>query len=111
MFKSLCLSAIEIVKLPEKEVIWTTITLLSLQNLNNVKTMSMTEQFIYTMIAFLGKENAFLDPDIKTLLANFVQTTFKSQALLNFNSKFGGKLKCSISCIENLLRRYSLSNL
>lgn len=50
----------------------------------------MTEQFIYTMIAFLGKENVFLDADMKTLLADFVQATFKSQSQLNFNSKFGG---------------------
>lgn len=81
-------------KLPEKEIIWTTITFLSLQNVNNVNTMSLTEQFIYTMIAFLGKENVFLDADIKTLLANFVQATFKSQSQLDFDSKFGGTFWC-----------------
>lgn len=78
--------------MPEKEVIWTTITFLSLQNLNNVETMSLSEQFIYTMIAFLGKEHVFLDEDMKILLANFVQTTFTTQDSLNFNSKFGGKI-------------------
>lgn len=79
--------------MPEKEVIWTTITFLSLQNLNGIKTLSSTEQFVYTMIAFLGKENVFLEPDIKVLLANFVRSTFTAQKLLNFNSKFGGTLK------------------
>lgn len=88
----LYLIAEEWLYLPEKEVIWTTITFLSLQNLNDVKSMSMTEQFIYTMIAYLSKDNVFLDPDIKTLLANFVQTNFKSQESLDFNSKFGGKI-------------------
>lgn len=76
--------------LPEKEVICTTITFLSLQNLNGIGTLSLTEQFIYTMIAFLGKENIFLESDVKILLANFVQATFKSQKTLNFNSKFSG---------------------
>lgn len=79
--------------LPEKEVIWTTITFLSLQNLNGIKTLSTTEQFIYTMIAFLGKEHIFLDADVKVLLANFVRTTFTTQKSLNFNSKFGGTLQ------------------
>ncbi|XP_031621767.1 uncharacterized protein LOC116339840 [Contarinia nasturtii] len=77
--------------LPEKETIWTTITFLSLLNSNNIKVLSPTEQFVYTMIAFLGKENVFLESDMKTLLANFVQLTFKSQQPLNFNSKFSGK--------------------
>lgn len=76
--------------LPEKEVILTTISFLSLQNLNGIKSLSLTEQFIYTMIAFLGKENIFLESDVRVLLANFVQTTFKSQKSLDFNSKFGG---------------------
>lgn len=81
--------------LPEKEVISTTITFLTLQNLNDIESLSTSEQFIYTMIAFLGKEHVFLDPDMKTLLAEFVQT-FKSQEALDFDSKFGGKINLSL---------------
>lgn len=78
--------------LPEKEAIWTTITFLGLQNNNDINVLNLTEQFIYAMIAFLGKENVFLEPDMKNLLAEFVQSTFKSQQSLNFNSKFAGKI-------------------
>lgn len=78
--------------MPEKEAIWTTITFLALQNNNDIKALNLTEQFVYTMIAFLGKENVFLEPDMKNLLAEFVQSTFKSQQSLNFNSKFAGKI-------------------
>lgn len=76
--------------MPEKEAIWTTITFLSLLNANDIKVLKITEQFVYTMIAFLGKENVFLESDMKTLLANFVQLTFKSHKDLNFESKFNG---------------------
>lgn len=42
------------------------------------------------MISYLGKENAFLDADIKNLLENFVRSSFKSQDSLDFD-KFAGK--------------------
>lgn len=53
--------------------------------------LSQTEQFIYTMIAYLGKENAFLDTDIKNLLTTFVHSTFKSQEAFDFDADFHGK--------------------
>lgn len=82
--------------MPEREAIWTTITFFSLLNINDIKVLSKTEQFVYTMIAFLGKDNIFLEPDMKSMLANFVQSSFASQESLNFNSKFSGKFwNCS----------------
>lgn len=78
--------------MPEREAIWTTITFFSLLNINDIKVLSKTEQFVYTMIAFLGKDNIFLEPDMKSMLANFVQSSFVSQESLNFNSKFSGKI-------------------
>lgn len=78
--------------MPEREAIWTTITFFSLLNINDIKLLSKTEQFVYTMIAFLGKDNIFLEPDMKSMLANFVQSSFVSQESLNFNSKFSGKI-------------------
>lgn len=78
--------------MPEREAIWTTITFFSLLNINDIKVLSKTEQFVYTMIAFLGKDNIFLEPDMKSMLANFVQSSFASQESLNFNSKFSGKI-------------------
>lgn len=99
------ISADDWLYLPEKEVIWTTITFLTLQNLNDIKSLSTSEQFIYTMIAFLGKENIFLDPDVKTLLADFVQT-FKSQEELNFNSKFGGKIHIGLLIMNVFVNMY-----
>lgn len=82
--------------MPEREAIWTTITFFSLLNINDIEVLSKTEQFVYTMIAFLGKDNIFLEPDMKSMLANFVQSSFASQESLNFNSKFSGKIwNCS----------------
>lgn len=86
---------------PEKDAIWTTITFLSLLNANNIKVLTKTEQFVYTMIAFLGKESVFLEPDMKVLLTNYVKSSFETQDSLNFNSKFSGKfLKVSVSAAE-----------
>lgn len=83
--------------LPEKDVISSTIAFLSLQNANGMETLSKTEQFIYTMIAFLGKKNAFLDADMKMLLSKFVQTTFTSHAPLDFDAD-----SCNKFNFENL---------
>lgn len=77
--------------LPEKEVISTTITFLRLQNANDLNVLSKTDQFIYTMITFLGKEDAFLDTDVKNLLTDFVHTTFQSQEQLDFDVDFDGR--------------------
>lgn len=62
-----------------------------LLNRNEINVLSKTEQFLYTMIAFLGKENTFLDPKVKECLANFVDTSFTSQTSLDFNWKLNGK--------------------
>lgn len=77
--------------LPEKDIIWTTLSFLSLQNANKVIALNPTEQLLYTMIAFLGKDCAFLEPATNTLLAKFISDTFKSQEDLDFNSDFNGK--------------------
>lgn len=83
--------------LAEKDVISTTITFLTLQNANDMETLSKTEQFIYTMIAFLGKKNSFLDEDLKSILSKFVQTTFTSHASLDFDAD-----SCNKFNFENL---------
>lgn len=41
--------------------------------------ISTTDQFLFTMIAFMGKNNAFLEPEINTLIASFVRETFSSK--------------------------------
>lgn len=49
--------------------------------------ISTTDQFFYTMIAFLGKSNVFLEPEVNTLIASFVRETFLSKNLmLEFNT-------------------------
>lgn len=62
-----------------------------LQNNNSLTVLSETEQFLYTMIAYLGKDNAFLYEDINKILTEFVATTFKCQKSLNFDSDFNGE--------------------
>lgn len=79
-------------RLPEKEVVTASIKFMTLQNVNHIKILSPTEQFLYTMIAFLGKDNTFLDPDVNKMLAEFVEITFKDQQLLNFDNDFDGIL-------------------
>lgn len=54
--------------------------------------INTTDQFFYTMIAFLGKNNAFLEPEINTLLASFVRETFSSKSLVfQLNTESGSK--------------------
>lgn len=89
MFLFLPLTALD---LPEKDVISSTIAFLSLQNANDLGMLNKTEQFVYTMIAFLEKKNSFLDEDIKSLLSKFVQSTFTSHASLDFDADLSSKL-------------------
>lgn len=77
--------------LPEKEIVLASISLFMLLNGNNLNVLNITEQFLYTMIAFLGKDHAFLEPNVKGMLENFVDSTFISQDALNFESKLSGK--------------------
>lgn len=51
-----------------------------------------TEQFLYTMIAFLGKNRTFLEEDVNALLATFIRQTFASRSqTFDFDSDFDGK--------------------
>lgn len=72
-------------------MILTTITFMKLQNVNDIKILTKTEQFIYTMIAFLGKTNVFLESNVKDAITEFVNATFTSQEHLDFDADFGGK--------------------
>lgn len=77
--------------MPEKEVILTTISFFMLMNSNNINVVNLSDQFLYTMITFLGKENAFLEAAVKNTLNEFVQNTFTSQEPLEFESKLSGR--------------------
>lgn len=76
--------------LSERDAIQTTISFFLLQNQNGIDIVTPTEQFFYTMIAFLGKENSFLDDDVNKILANFVQQTFKDPNVFNFETNLNG---------------------
>lgn len=97
--------------LPEKEVVLTSISFFMLLNGNNLNVLNVTDQFLYTMIAFLGKENAFLDTHVGSVLANFVQSTFTSHESLDFASKLSGRLNIfssphidvAIGILQNIL--------
>lgn len=73
----------------ERDVIKTTFSFLSQLNANDIKVLNKTEQLIYTMIAFLGDESAFLDENINALLSTFVKRTFSNGPILNLEEKFG----------------------
>lgn len=72
---------------PERDTICTTLSFLLLQNANDVKILTKTEQFLYTMIAFLGKGNTFLDADVNQLLGQFVRDTFTDPKVFDFDAK------------------------
>lgn len=87
-----------------------------LLNSNNLNVVNVSDQFLYTMITFLGKENAFLDVDVKNMLSEFVETTFTSQEPLDFESKLSGRsilwlllIRLAAACaIMSIYRRFNL---
>lgn len=77
--------------MPEKDIIRTTFSFLTLLNANSVDILSPTEQLVYTMMAYLGKESTFLEEEINSLLATFVKRTFSTRSVFNLDDTFGGK--------------------
>lgn len=76
--------------MPEKDIIRTTFWFLSLLNANNIDILSHTEQLVYTMMAYLGKDSTFLEEEINSLLATFVKRTFSVRSVFNLDDTFGG---------------------
>lgn len=75
-----------------------------LMNSNSINVVNVSDQFLYTMITFLGKENAFLDEAVKNMLNEFVQNTFTSQEPLDFESKLSGRSTLWFLVVEHALR-------
>lgn len=92
MIKSIFVYPFTAFSLPERDTICTTMSFLALQNANEIKIVNQTEQFLYTMIAFLGKENTFLDADVNQSLSKFVRGTFNDPKSFNFDAHLNRNL-------------------
>ena len=77
--------------LPEKELVETSLLFFALQNINKIDVISPTEQLIYTMIAFLGRDNSFLESPTNEILTKFVHDTFATSQTFDFAKKFNGE--------------------
>lgn len=96
--------------LPERDTISTTLSFLLLQNANDIKILNRTEQFLHTMIAFLGKENTFLDADVSLMLNKFVRDTFTDPNSFDFDAILNRKLLfCSL--IKTVISRTRMTKL
>lgn len=77
------------------DVIMITFNFIELLEKNNLQITSLTEKFMYLMMAFMGPNSEFLEPQMKVLLKRQVER-FYDQCLdekLNFEGKFEGKSK------------------
>lgn len=90
---------------PERDAIHTTLSFLLLQNANDIKVLNITEQLLYTMLAFLGKENSFLDADVSQLLTGFVRATFTDPKQFDFDAKLNRNLYQSFTATAHRLTR------
>lgn len=77
--------------MPEQDIIKTTFSFLSLLNVNQIDLLKPTEQLIYTMMAFLGKDCTFLEEEISSLLSTFVKNSFTKSSTFNLDDKFRGE--------------------
>lgn len=84
-----------ITSLAERDIIETTIKFTALQKRNSLNFVTPTEELMFLMIAFMGPETTFLEPDICALLTDAVQQFFKENAstTFRFDEKFDGKSK------------------
>lgn len=60
------------------------VSLTSLQQANGIQCVTPTEELLFLMMAFLGKQACFLDDDIKTLLSIRVQGFFALNCTVTF---------------------------
>lgn len=106
--------------IPEGDTIRTTLSFLLLQNANDIKILNKTEQFLYTLIAFLGKENTFLDADVNQLLTRFVRNTFNDPKIFDFDANLNRNLfytsiknNSTPKCIDHifLAEKFNFENL
>ncbi|XP_055384358.1 RNA polymerase II-associated protein 1 [Condylostylus longicornis] len=84
---------------PESEIVRITLTFTNVLEKNGVKIISPTEKLMYLMIAFMGKDSIFLEPDMKSQLKDYINDFFKMNLHTNFN--FGGTFEGK-SKFENL---------
>lgn len=75
--------------MPERDVLKATFSFMSLINANNIRLLNETEQLVYTMMAFLGKDCSFLEEDIEALLSTFVKTAFANCKPFRLEDTFG----------------------
>lgn len=60
----------------DRVLITACVSLTSLQQANGIQCVTPTEELLFLMMAFLGKEVCFLDDDMKELLSVRVQSFF-----------------------------------
>lgn len=53
------------------------------------------------MMAYLGKDNSFLEPDINSLLMKFVRETFIDPKVLDFETCLQGEFFCFLLCLKS----------
>lgn len=88
----------------DRVLITACVSLTSVQQANGIQCVTPTEELLFLMMAFLGKEVCFLDDDIKQLLSVRVQTFFDQNKNLTFqlDQQFEGivRIKCIDSCLK-----------
>lgn len=75
--------------MPERDVLKTTFSFLSLINANKIRLLNETEQLVHTLMAFLGQDSTFLEEDIEALLSTFVKIAFANCSQFRLEDKFG----------------------
>lgn len=68
----------------DRVLITACVSLTSLQQANGIQCVSPTEELLFLMMAFLGKEASFLDDDIKQILSVRVQAFFDQNCTVTF---------------------------
>lgn len=78
----------------DRVLIAASVSLTSLQQANGIQCVTPTEELLFLMMAFLGKEACFLDDDIKQLLCVRVQAFFDQNSTVTFqlNQQFEGNI-------------------
>lgn len=78
----------------DRVLITACVSLTSLQQANGIQCLTPTEELLFLMMAFLGKDACFLDDDIKTLLSVRVQSFFDQNITVTFqlDQQFEGNI-------------------
>lgn len=84
-----------IASLKEKDIIEMTFKFTRLQKRNSLNFITATEELMFLMIAFMGPETTFLEPDVCELLADSIRDFFSAHkdTTFTFDEKFEGKSK------------------